>query len=151
MALRRKVFDQCVLPTITYGAETWTTTKLIEHKLRTAQRAKERQMLHISIIRDRIKCTEIRKKTGERDIIRTIKQAEWRWAGHTARRNDNRWTTRIMDWQPRTGKRKRGRQRRKWRDDIRVYAGTTWTRTARNRNEWHFHDEGYILHWMNTA
>ena len=25
-----------------------------------------------------------------------------------------------MDWQPRTGKRKRGRQRRRWRDDIRV-------------------------------
>ncbi len=30
MALRRKVYDQCVLPTINYGAETWTTTKLIE-------------------------------------------------------------------------------------------------------------------------
>ena len=48
-----------------------------------------------------------------------------KWAdGHTARRNDNRWTTRIMDWQPRTGKRNRGRQRRRWRDDIRAhYAG----------------------------
>ena len=41
-----------------------------------------------------------------------------------------------MDWQPKTGKRKRGRRRRRWRDDIMVYAGTTWTRNARNRNEW---------------
>ena len=42
-----------------------------------------------------------------------------------------------MDWQPRTGKRKRSkcRQRRRWRDDIRVYAETTWTRTARNRQD----------------
>ena len=27
MTWRRKIFDQCVLPTMTYGAETWTTTK----------------------------------------------------------------------------------------------------------------------------
>ena len=51
-----------------------------------------------------------------------------------------------MDWQPRTGKTKRGRQRRRWRDDIRVYAGITWTRTARNGNEWHLHEDGYVLH-----
>ena len=53
-----------------------------------------------------------------------------------------------MDWQPRTGKRKRDRRRRRWRDGIRVYAGATWTRTARNRNEWRRHKEGYILHWF---
>ena len=63
------------------------------------------KMLHISI-RDGIKYTEIKKKTRVRDIIRTIKQAKRRWAGHTTRRNDNRWTTRIRNWQPRTGKRK---------------------------------------------
>ena len=60
---------------------------------------------------------------------------------HTALRNDNRWTTGLLDWQPRTGKSKRGRQRR-WRDDSRVYAGATWTRTARNSNEWRRHEEG---------
>ena len=41
-----------------------------------------------------------------------------------------------MGWQPKTGKRKRGRQRRIWRDD-----------RDRNRNEWRLHEEGYILHW----
>ncbi len=48
MALRRKVYDQCVLPTITYGAETWTTTKQIEDKLRTAQRAMERHATYLN-------------------------------------------------------------------------------------------------------
>ena len=76
MTLRRKVYDQCALPTVTCGAETWTTRKLIERKLRKAHRAKERQMLHISI-RDRIKCTKVQQKTGVRDEIRT-------WVGHTA-------------------------------------------------------------------
>ena len=46
--------------------------------------------------------SSFQKKNGVRDIMRTIKQAQWRWAGHTARRNDKRLTTRIMDWQPRT-------------------------------------------------
>ena len=41
-----------------------------------------------------------------------------------------------MGWQPRTRKRRRGRQRRRWRDDRRSYAGTVWTRTARNGDEW---------------
>ena len=40
----------------------------------------------------------------------------------------------TIDCQPRTGKKKRGRERR-WRDVIRVFAETTWTRTAQNRNE----------------
>ena len=42
---------------------------------------------------------------------------------------------------PRTEKRKISRQRRRWRDDIEVYAGTTWTQTARNVNTWHLHEE----------
>ena len=53
MSLRRKVYNQCVLPTMTYGSETWSLTKYLETKLQTAQRAMERQMLHISL-RDKL-------------------------------------------------------------------------------------------------
>ena len=112
MSLRRKMYNQCVIPTMTYGSETWTTTKQLEQKLRTTQRAMERRMLNITI-KDRIKNEEIRRQTQVKDIIEKIKQAKWRWAGHTARRDDNRWTKRTMDWQPRTGKRGRGRQKRR--------------------------------------
>ena len=52
-----------------------------------------------------------------------------------------------MDWQPKTGKRKRGIDREEDGEMASgYYAGTTWTRTAKNRNEWHLHEEGYILH-----
>ena len=30
-----------------------------------------------------------------------IKEAKWRWAGHQMRRDDNRWTRRVTEWQPR--------------------------------------------------
>ncbi len=34
---------------MSYGAETWTTTKYLEQKLRTAQRDMERKMLNITL------------------------------------------------------------------------------------------------------
>ena len=37
---------------------------------------------------------------------------------NTSRRHENRWATGIMDWEPMTGKRKRGRHRRRLRDGI---------------------------------
>ena len=71
-----------MLRTITYGAE----TELIEHKLCKAQKAHSAMKRQLCISnRDRIKCTETPKKTGGRECyIRTIKQAKWKWAGHTA-------------------------------------------------------------------
>ena len=39
---------------------------------------------------------------------------------------DNRWTKRCTEWQPRRGKRSRGRPSRRWQDDITRKEGTTW-------------------------
>ena len=150
MSIRRRMYNQCIIPTMTYGAETWTTTKQLEQKLKTTQRAMERRMLNITI-RDKIRNSEIRKQTQVKDVIQKIKEAKWRWAGHLIRRQDSRWTKRLTEWQPRNGKRNRGRQKRRWRDDITAYAGSTWTRLAMNREKWKDHEEGYIQQWMDTA
>ena len=131
-----------MIPAMTYGAETWSTTKELEQKLQVAQRAMERKMLNISI-RDRISCKEIRKRTGVKDVIVKIRKMKWKWAGHIARLNDNRWTKRLTEWQPRTGKRRRGRQKRRWRDEIEAYQGETWSRTAQDRSCWKMFAEGY--------
>ena len=147
MTLRSRVYDQCVLTTIVYGAETWSTTREMEQKLITTQRAMERKMLSISL-RDRVRHTEIRKRTKVKDIMEKIKESKWRWAGHIARTVDNRWTKRLTDWQPRTGKRRRGRQKRRWSDDITVYMGTTaWGRSASSRSKWIHLKEGFVQQW----
>ena len=54
-----------------------------------------------------------------------IKELTWRWAGHVARREDNRWNKRLTDWTPREGKRDRIRPDRRWRDEIEKAAGAT--------------------------
>ena len=80
----------------------------------------------------------------------TLKQ-KWKWAGHVARLKDNRWTRRCTEWQPRRGKRSRGRPSRRWQDDITEKEGTTWIRKATDRRRWKTLMEGYILQWMDKA
>ncbi|CAG9834409.1 unnamed protein product [Diabrotica balteata] len=95
--LKRKVFDQCVLPGLTFVAETLTLTKAAATKLRVTQRRMERSTLGITL-RDRITNEDIRRRTGVTDIIKKIARLKWRWAGHIARMTDGRWKKRLLEW-----------------------------------------------------
>ncbi|CAG9834550.1 unnamed protein product [Diabrotica balteata] len=58
---KRKVFNQCVLPVLTYGAETLTLTKRTIDKIKFTQRAMKRSILGITI-RDIVPKLEIKKE-----------------------------------------------------------------------------------------
>ena len=74
ISLKKQVMDQCILPAMTYGCQTWSLNKQMTNKLRTAQRAMERKMLDLKL-KDKIPCSEIRKSTKIIDIIEnTLKQ-----------------------------------------------------------------------------
>jgi hypothetical protein len=68
-SLKTKVFNQCALPVMTYGAEMWTLTARLVHKLKVAQGAMERAMLSL---RDRIRNQVIRQRTKVTDIAQRI-------------------------------------------------------------------------------
>ncbi|KAI8420615.1 hypothetical protein MSG28_007859 [Choristoneura fumiferana] len=114
--LKTRVFDQCVLPVMTYGAETWSLTVGLLERLKVTQRAMERAMLGVSL-RDRIRNTEIRRRTKVTDIAGKICKLKWQWAGHIARRTDNRWGEKSSsgDHEP---------EDEAWTDDIVRVAGT---------------------------
>ena len=71
ICLKRKVYNQCVLPTMIYGSETWKPTKPMENKLKSAQRGMERSMLGISL-RDKKRSSWIRETTRVKDILVAI-------------------------------------------------------------------------------
>ena len=48
MNLKRQVFNQCILPTLTYRCQTWTLTKDIIQKMEICQSKIERKMLGIN-------------------------------------------------------------------------------------------------------
>jgi hypothetical protein len=69
-SLKTKVFNQCVLPFMTYGAEMWTLTARLVHKVKVAQRAMKRAMLGVYLqgIRNQV----IRQRTKGTDIVHRI-------------------------------------------------------------------------------
>ncbi len=109
LSRKRKVYNQCIRPFLTYGSETWRLTKESERKLRRAQRGMERRMLGITW-RDKRLTSWVREQTKVEDILMTVKNKKWIWAGHVMRRRDNRWTTRVRQWQLRNCRRNHGRQ-----------------------------------------
>ena len=74
------------------------------------------------------------KKTMIQDLRVIIKRYKWRWAGHLARREDDRWSKIITEWCPISMKRKRGRQNTRWSDDIAEMTGKDWRRVARQKS-----------------
>ena len=49
----------------------------------------ERKMLDLKL-KDKIPCSEIRKRTKIIDIIECTLKQKWKWAGHIARLKDDR-------------------------------------------------------------
>lgn len=145
-SLKTRVFNQCVLPVMTYACETWPLTVGMIHKLKVTQRNMERSMLGISL-RDRVRNETIRQRTKVTDVGKRVALLKWQWAGHVCRREDGRWSKRVLDWRPRTGRRSVGRPPARWSDDIRSTAGPTWIRRARNRTEWRSIGEAYVQQW----
>ncbi|CAH2085381.1 unnamed protein product [Euphydryas editha] len=144
--LKSKVFEQCVLPVMTYGAETWSFTVGLIHKLRVAQRAMERAMLGISL-RDKVRNDEIRRRTKVTDIALKVCKLKWQWAGHIVRRTDNRWGKKVLEWRPRLGKRSTGRPPTRWTDDLKKTAGNRWIQRAQDRVEWRRLGEAHVQQW----
>ena len=61
MRLKRKAFNECILPVMTYGCETWSLSNTQLEKLVTTQRKMERIMIGVTL-KDR-KSTELDPKT----------------------------------------------------------------------------------------
>ncbi|CAK1597711.1 unnamed protein product [Parnassius mnemosyne] len=140
--IKKKTFETCILPVLTYGCETWSTTLYHRERLTKCQRAMERSMLGLKI-KDRVRNDDIRTRTKLTDILTRINVQKWRWAGHLLRHPINKWSKQVTLWQPRDGKRGKGRQVRRWEDDLKQTAGPFWLRVARDRNHWKKLEEAY--------
>lgn len=122
-----------------------------ENRLVVAQRRMERVMHGISL-RERKTNEWLRRTMRVNDVVETARRRKWRWAAKMARMEDDRWAKLINEWQPRTGKRKTGRPKKRWRDDIVKLAGVNWMAIARNnRRRWDRLEERYVHAEEETA
>ncbi|CAH2265690.1 jg4940 [Pararge aegeria aegeria] len=91
----------------------------------------ERAMLGVCL-RDRIRNVESRRRIRVTDVAQRVAKLKWQWGGHIVRRKDGRWGPKVLEWQPRTGKRSVGRPSARWTDDIKsqVASGSKRRRTV---------------------
>ena len=97
------------------------------------------------------------KRTKVIDMIEYTLKQKWRWAGHIAIMQANRWTKSCREWRPRRGKRSRRRTKRRSQDEITRKTGGggggggTWIRKATDKRQCKTLMVGYILQWMDKA
>ena len=139
----------CMLPVLTYGAQTWSLTETQKFRLGVCQRAMERSILGVKK-QDRVCNTTLRSKTGIVDVSKKAARLKWDWAGHVSRMHNDRWAKVSTRWLPEDGRRRRGRPRKRWRDDLDAYR-EGWFEVAQEKSTWKELGEAFAQQWDSTG
>ncbi|KPJ15508.1 hypothetical protein RR48_09437 [Papilio machaon] len=59
-----------------------------------------------------------------------------------------RWGRKVLEWQPRTGRRSVGRPPARWTDDLVKAVGVYWIRVAQDRSFWRSLGEACAQLWV---
>ncbi|GBP53124.1 Putative uncharacterized transposon-derived protein F52C9.6 [Eumeta japonica] len=111
---KRRVYNICILPCLTYGCQTWALTEKLTNKLSICQNGIERSVLGLRI-KDKIRLNNIKNETKFKDANKVCKHLKWKWTGHMREKNEN-----GLEYQrvPQGWKRNKGRPTKRWEDDI---------------------------------
>ena len=131
-ARRAQLFNSTVLPALLYGCETWTLSESLAKRLRSTQHAMERRVLGVSMWECR-RHEGIRRETQFADAVKEATKRKLSWAGHVARRGDDRWTVRATKWQPKKKAPAGWGKPTRWDDYIVKKIGPNWMDVAQDR------------------
>ncbi|BHF78807.1 hypothetical protein SprV_0602192200 [Sparganum proliferum] len=135
------MYKAVILPTLLYGAETWTVY---------TKQARRLNHFHLSCLRrilqknwkDRIPDSDVVGRTGILSIFTMLRQMQLRWSGHLVRMDDERLPKRLFYREVATGSRRQGGQIRRYKDTLKSYLkrlqinSTTWEDVACDRTTW---------------
>ena len=114
--VKGRILSTVVHPAMLYGIETLPMTGRQENKLEVAANRMNRWSCGFTMF-DKVKNEEIREKLKIRSLRVKCRQSRMRWFGHVERREEQHviktvWNMEVL------GKRKRGRPRRRLKDNI---------------------------------
>ena len=129
-----------VISIFLYACESWTLTAELEKRTQAFEMRCYRRLINISY-KDHVTNEEVHRKIqaaiGEYDELLTlVKKRKLRWFGHVSRSSGLAKTTLQGTVK---GKRKRGRQKKRWEDNIKELTGMDFAssiRAAENRSRW---------------
>ena len=95
------------------------------------------------------------KNTRLEDWVSGQRRRKWRWAGHTARRHDGRWSNKILFCSNLHGIRGVGRPKTRWSDNIEQFIdahtfldGKDWILLAQDRDSWHALENKFVYNCL---
>ena len=135
------VYQACVLTTLLYGSEAWTTYMRQEHRLNAFHMRCLRRILGINW-QDHITNREVLSRAGVSSMYSLLSQRRLRWLGHLHRMDDGRLPKDILYGQLARGKRRPGGPRLRFTDvcrrDLRAcnIPLADWAKLAEDRGAW---------------
>ena len=138
---KMSVYEACVLSTLLYGSETWTTYSRQEKRLNSFHLRSLRRILGISW-QDKVTNTEVLNRAGQVSIFTHLRQRRLRWLGHVHRMEDGRIPKDILYGELMKGKRNTGRPHLRYKDvckrDMKALDMNpeSWEELASDRSAW---------------
>ena len=142
ISLKTKVMllHALIMSIFLYACESWTLNAELQRRIQAVEMRCLRRILGISYM-DHITNEEVRQTITQQvrhyeDLLTTAKKRKLSWYGHVTRSNGLSKTILQGTVQ---GKRRRGRQRKKWADNITEWTGKSFSTTqtlAHDRHKW---------------
>ena len=135
-----KLLRALVISIFLYACESWTLTAELQKRITAVEMRCFRRLLGISY-KDHITNEEVRNRINQHigqhdDLLTTIKKRKMKWYGHVTRADGLAKTILQGTVQ---GKRGRGRQKKKWADNISEWTGKSFASTqalSHDRQRW---------------
>nr|VZI00504.1 unnamed protein product [Spirometra erinaceieuropaei] len=102
LSTKLKMYKAVILPTLLYGAETWTVYTKQARRLNHFHLSCLRRILRLNW-QDRIPDTDMLERTGIVSIYTMLRQTQLRWSGYLVRKDDGRLPKRLFNGDVATG------------------------------------------------
>ncbi|XP_063605235.1 uncharacterized protein LOC134780428 [Penaeus indicus] len=138
---KMRIYQACVLSTLLYGSETWTTYMRHERRLNTFHLRCLKRIRGITW-QDRIPHSDILTRAGISSVFALLSQRRLRWLGHVWRMEDGRIPKDLLYGQLATGTRRPGRPTLRFKDvckrDMKAcnIKPEVWEPAADDRDHW---------------
>ena len=112
---KAQVYKACVVSTLLYGSESWTTRAKQEHKLNAFHMRSLRRILGITW-QDRVTNADVLRRANVLSMYSLLKQRRLRWLGHVVRMEDGKIPKDLLYGELVEGTRPRGRPKLRYKD-----------------------------------
>ena len=110
-----RVYQACVISTLLYGSETWTTYIRQETRLNTFHMRCLRKIMGLSW-RDKVSDSDVLSKAGTTTIYAMLSERHLRWLGHVSRMDKGRIPKDLLYGELECGTRSKGRPYLRFKD-----------------------------------